>query len=106
MLSGSGGRVSTLHPLQNAARSETRYVADSGELIQAVRAIREAGTEILAIYHSHPKWKAIPSLTDLRENYYQDVPRIIVSLLDDIPDVRIWRFLAESYEELVWEVVD
>ena len=98
-------RVSSFHPLRNAAASETRYDADPRDLIAAVRALRSRGAQILAIYHSHPKWPAIPSGTDLREIYYEDVPRIIVSLLGPEAEVRIWRLEAERFEELPWRVV-
>ena len=60
------------------------------------------GREIAAIYHSHPRWEAVPSAVDLKENHYGPVPRIIVSLLADPPDVRVWRLEAESYQEIPW----
>ena len=104
LLGGFAPFVSTIHPLQNASASEVRYDADPRDLIGAVLALREAGKEILAIYHSHPKWAAIPSRTDLVENHYGDVPRIIVSLLEPTPEVRIWRLDADSYEELEWRI--
>jgi hypothetical protein len=75
-------------------------------LINAVVALRQRGAEILAIYHSHPRWRAVPSQTDLRENHYGPVPRIIVSLLDEPPDVRIWRLDPDSYQELPWRIVE
>jgi proteasome lid subunit RPN8/RPN11 len=106
LLGGVGTRVSTFHPLRNAAASETRYDADPKDLIDAVVSIRERQAEILAIYHSHPRWSAIPSRTDLQENHYGSVPRIIVSLLEEPPVVRIWRLDPASYEELPWRVVD
>src|SRR5262249_50065357 len=73
--------------------------------IAAVLAMRERRAEILAIYHSHPRWEAIPSKTDLRENHYGPVPRIIVSLLEEVPVVRVWRLDPDSYEELPWQIV-
>ncbi len=60
---------------------------------------------MLAIYHSHPRWQAVPSLTDLRENYYESLPRIIVSLLGPTPEVRIWELSADAFEELPWTLV-
>jgi [CysO sulfur-carrier protein]-S-L-cysteine hydrolase len=99
-------KVDAFYPLRNTSRSETKYDADPSELIAAVREMRTRQAEILAIYHSHPKWQAIPSQTDLAENYYEGVPRIIVSLLDEEPDVRIWRLFPNSYEELPWRVVE
>jgi proteasome lid subunit RPN8/RPN11 len=104
ILGGIAPLVSSFHPLRNASASETRYDADPRDLIEAVTAIRAQGGEILAIYHSHPRWAPIPSKTDLRENHYGDVPRIIVSLLGEPPEVRIWRLDPESYEELPWRL--
>jgi proteasome lid subunit RPN8/RPN11 len=99
-------------------------------LITAYMALRERGAEILAIYHSHPRWEAVPSRTDLEKNYYGPVPRIIVSLLGATPVVRVWRLDwvletvvevlvvgatpiirvwqldPESYEELSWRIVE
>lgn len=106
LLGGSGPRVSSFHPLRNAEASETRYTADPQDLIEAVVWMRQHGSEILAIYHSHPRWRAVPSQTDLRENYYGDVPRIIVSLLDPVPEVRIWRLDPDTYRELPWRIVE
>ncbi len=105
LLGGAGGRVDSFHPLRNASASETRYDADPNDLVAAVVALRERASEILAIYHSHPKWAAVPSKTDLRENHYGPVPRIIVSLLGSTPEVRVWRLDSDSYEELPWRVV-
>jgi [CysO sulfur-carrier protein]-S-L-cysteine hydrolase len=105
LLGGMSPLVSSIHPLRNIDASETRYNADPNDLIRAVVELRDRGAEILAIYHSHPRWAAIPSKTDLRENYYGTVPRIIVSLLPPDPEVRVWRLDPESFEELPWQVV-
>ena len=106
LLGGIKPRVSSFHPMRNVSASEIRYDADSRDLIEAVRSLREQGEEILAIYHSHPKWDAIPSKTDIRENHYGDVPRIIVSLLGESPEVRVWRLNPDSYEELPYRIVE
>lgn len=104
LLGGKGGRVDSFHPLRNAAASETRYEADPRDVIEAVRGLRGRQAEILAIYHSHPRWPAIPSRTDLAANHYGDVPRIIVSLLDDLPDVKIYRLYPNAYQALPWTI--
>lgn len=104
LLGGVAPVVSSFHPMRNASASEVRYDADPRDLIEAVQSLRARGAEILAIYHSHPRWAAIPSRTDLAENHYGDVPRIIVSLLGETPDVRVWRLDADSYEELPWSI--
>jgi proteasome lid subunit RPN8/RPN11 len=105
ILGGASCRVSSFHPLRNVAASETRYDADPQDLIRAWVWLREHGSDIAAIYHSHPRWAAVPSATDLRENHYGPVPRIIVSLLADPPEVRIWRLEPETYQEIAWRVI-
>jgi proteasome lid subunit RPN8/RPN11 len=106
ILGGMAPRVSSFHPLRNAAAaSETRYDADPRDLIDAVVALRQRGAEILAIYHSHPCWDAVPSQTDLRENHYGPVPRIIVSLKSDRPEVRVWQLDPDSFIELPWQLI-
>jgi len=106
ILGGIAPRVSSFHPLRNTSASESRYDADPRGLIDAVVALRQHGAEILAIYHSHPRWAAIPSRTDLQENHYGPVPRIIVSLLGSVPEVRVWRLDPDSYEELPWKIIE
>ena len=89
---------SLFYPLRNENQSETRYNADPHDLIAAHIDFRQRGAEILALYHSHPRWEAIPSKYDLAENHYGPVPRIIVSLKGDVPDVRVWRLDADAYD--------
>ncbi|MGA2706187.1 MAG: M67 family metallopeptidase [Isosphaeraceae bacterium] len=105
ILGGVPPRVLSLHPLRNIAASKTRYTADPKELIQALVWLREQHREILAIYHSHPRWEAVPSATDLTRNYWGEMPRIIVSMLADPPDVRVWRLRPDSFQELPWELI-
>ncbi len=104
ILAGRHNYAWEIYKLPNADQSETRYNADPQALIKAVQEMRRNGTEIMAIYHSHPRWQPIPSQTDLKENHYGEVPRIIVGLLKSPPECRVWRFLDEPlrYEELTW----
>lgn len=108
ILAGRNGHAWEIYRLPNADQSETRYNADPQALIKAVQDMRRNGTEIMAIYHSHPRWQPIPSQTDLRENHYGEVPRIIVGLLKSPPECRVWRFLDGPlrYEELSWAATE
>ena len=109
ILAGVAPRVSLFLPLRNAAPIETRttrYYADPRDLLDVEKTLRKLKLNILAIYHSHPRWEAVPSRTDLEENYCEGIPRIIVSLLGEIPIVRVWRLDPDSYEELPWRIVE
>jgi proteasome lid subunit RPN8/RPN11 len=105
ILGGIPPRVDSLFRLRNLDASEVSYNADPADILAAVRALRARGAQFLAIYHSHPQWSAVPSRTDLATNYYGDLPRIIVSLVTDPPDVRVWRLEPDSYSELPWRIV-
>ncbi len=105
ILGGVSPRVDSIYPLRNAEQSPTRYNADPEDILSAVRELRARRAEFLAIYHSHPRWQPIPSRTDLETNYYGELPRMIVSLLDDPPESRLWRLSPDSYVELEWMIV-
>ncbi len=104
LLGGVFPRAELFYPMANSEKSETRYNADPHDLIRAVQDLRKREAEILAIYHSHPRWEPVPSKADLSMNYCDDTPRIIVSLLTDPPEVGVWRLKADSYEKIAWRV--
>ena len=111
MLRPAGGvapRVSSFHPLRNVAASETRYNADPKELVEAWRsAPRAEVAQILAIYHSHPRWEAVPSTTDLKQNLLgRDAPDHRLLARRSLPDVRVWRLDPDSFQELPWKLVE
>jgi [CysO sulfur-carrier protein]-S-L-cysteine hydrolase len=109
LLGGKGRRVESHHRLQNADVGDdatTHYEAEPKELIAAVRSIREGGGDIVAIYHSHPKWPAVPSKVDLRENYWGETPRPIVSLLTEPPTMRVWILREHESTEVPWTTLE
>jgi proteasome lid subunit RPN8/RPN11 len=100
VLGGARRIASSIFRFRNVAASETRFEADPQDVIRAVQGLRARGEEFVAIYHSHPRWRAIPSKTDLERNGYGDLPQIIVGLLDDPPEVRAWRLDPSSFVEI------
>lgn len=106
LLGGQGREVWSVYRLRNERQSEIRYSADPQDLIRAIRDIREHGGEIVGIYHSHPRGSNLPSKTDLRENFWGDVPRPIIGLEGDAPSMRVWRLGPYTYQELPWRVAD
>ena len=98
------GTVDEVVRAENLRASPSGYEIDPKALL-AANDLDDDGFGV-AIYHSHPRWAAVPSATDLRENHYGAVPRIIVSLLAEPPDVRVWRLEPDSYEELAWLAVE
>ncbi len=106
VLGGCDAQVHSIHPLRNVAASPTRYAADERQLVEAHRWLRDRHWRIVAIYHSHPRWPAVPSKTDLEMNYWGDTPRIIISLLTEPAELRVWRLDNDSFQELSWTLVE
>lgn len=69
---GDGRRVYSIVPCQNACADgrSTHFVIDPREVIQAQRAGRDLGLEIVGFYHSHPDHPAQWSATDLAEAHW------------------------------------
>jgi proteasome lid subunit RPN8/RPN11 len=99
LLGGREGRVERVVRLNNAVPSPVSYVLEPTEQLRAQRELERAGLRMLAIYHSHPVSPALPSGTDVeralfpgtREPSFPDSLYIIVSLADNLPDVRAFR---------------
>jgi proteasome lid subunit RPN8/RPN11 len=103
ILAGVPPTASVAYPLRNAANSPSRYNSDPRDLFRANVDLRKRGLAVVAIYHSCPKTAAVPGPTDLRENAYGDVPRVIVAR-GEVPTVRVWRLTRRYCEELTWRL--
>ncbi len=77
---GGEARAEALYPLPNISPiPEREYLADPVHLLRALKAMREGGLALVALYHSHPHGPAMPSLTDFRLAAYP-VPYVIADL--------------------------
>jgi proteasome lid subunit RPN8/RPN11 len=69
-------------PVKNISPSAQEYEMEPGELIAALRGLRESGERLIAIFHSHPHGPAAPSRTDVDRAYYPEAAHLIVSLAE------------------------
>ena len=103
------GRAQTIYPSKNVATDPlVTYEAAAEDLFAAQRAMREAGEQLLAIYHSHPR--AIdpePSPTDVRLAYYPSAVYLIVGLGNKEGSLRAFRIdeRTGSWEPIEYEIV-
>jgi proteasome lid subunit RPN8/RPN11 len=98
------GRVTQHLPLVNALTSPTEYESEPRSMLAAHKATRAAGTDVLAVYHSHPTSDPVPSRRDLERNYGEQLVNLIIGLRTAEPDVRGWWLTAESAREAAWDV--
>ncbi len=105
ILGGVPPFVSSIHPLTNIEKSQVLYTADPLDLIATDKALRASGAEWLVIYHSHPRSAPIPSKVDMKLNHDDPTPKMIVSLVGEPPEARLWRLTSDSFEELPWRLL-
>jgi proteasome lid subunit RPN8/RPN11 len=107
LLAGSpDGRISHHFPIRNDLASPTEYLTNARDLLAASKAVRVAGAEVLAIYHSHPSSAPVPSAKDVAGNHWGDsVVHLIVGLTGPEPDVRAWHISESGYTPADWRTV-
>jgi proteasome lid subunit RPN8/RPN11 len=100
------GRVAFRLPVRNDLASPTEYLTNPRDLLTAMRAVRAAGAEVLAIYHSHPAWPPVPSAKDVAGNTWGEaVVHLIVGLAGPEPDVQAWHIGAGTSTPATWAAV-
>jgi proteasome lid subunit RPN8/RPN11 len=89
MVGGDEGEARTVYRAENAEASPLRYSIDTKEQFRLMRAIEEAGEDLVGIYHSHTKSAAYPSQTDVNLAGWPEAVYLIASLADpDAPDLK------------------
>lgn len=83
----------------NTTRSRDRYELDPLAMVSADAEARQAGLDVVGIWHSHPDHPAEPSETD-RSKAWEGWSYLIVSVTDaGVADLRSWRLSGEAFAE-------
>jgi len=77
-------------PLVNAAVSLTRFESSPESMLAAMKQLRNSGLDVLAVYHSHPTTPPTPSKLDVELNYAPGVLTVIISLMNESPEIVAW----------------
>jgi [CysO sulfur-carrier protein]-S-L-cysteine hydrolase len=90
ILAGKGNKVGKVYFMTNAKPGPAYYEMDAEEQFRVMKDIRDSGSEMVGLFHSHPAGQAYPSSIDVEKAYwpgsqlpnYPDAVYVIVSLLD------------------------
>jgi proteasome lid subunit RPN8/RPN11 len=90
ILGGRDGRVENVYCMANARPGPVSYEMDPEEQFTVMKDIRQAGLEMVGVFHSHPGGPAYPSVIDVEKAYwpgtqlpnYPETVYVIVSLMD------------------------
>jgi proteasome lid subunit RPN8/RPN11 len=107
LLAGPAGTITRLFSAENIASAPaTAYEIAPQELFGLMRKIRDAGLELLGIYHSHPTGDNTPSARDIERAYYPDAAYFILSPRTEAPKpIRAFSIRAGHAYELDIQVV-
>jgi len=102
LIGSQNGLPCTCYPISNRADLPAqRFLLDAAEQIAAMVKIREAGEELFAIYHSHPKAPAEPSPTDMGLVTYPNALYLIISLnTKGVLEMRGFKMDGQAPEEV------
>jgi len=106
LLGGRDWRVGTRYPLVNRSpEPERRYFAVPEDLFVAMRKMREAGEELVVIYHSHPRGPSHPSQTDIELAFYPEAAYLIVAL-EPQTEVRAFQIKEQAVTEIALDLLE
>ena len=104
LVAGRGGVATTVYPGRNISPTPAvAYELDHDTLARIVD-FEDAGLELAAIYHSHPRGPETPSPTDIAHAYYAESVYLIVSLASpEFPVIRGFRITNQKVREVAFE---
>ena len=105
LIAGTNQTVLEIIPIANVAPDPERHFhMDDMALLKAFKRIEQQNLTLLAMYHSHPMGRAIPSLEDIREaaKHYPGMIQLITATSSaKQPDLRAWQIDADRSVERV-----
>jgi proteasome lid subunit RPN8/RPN11 len=93
--------VANVHPAPR-----THFAIDPQALIDAHRAARTGGAQVVGYYHSHPQGPAEPSATDRACASGDGAVWAIIAPNDPEADTRFWRDGKQGFVALPFTIID
>lgn len=93
-IQASGGTAGT--DRWEAASEERRFLVSPQDTVRSMKRAREAGMDLVGVYHTHPNHPAVPSDFD-RDAAWPDWSYVIVSVREEaVADFRSWTLLEDG----------
>ena len=105
MVASVDGEAVRVFAAVNAAASPLRYEIDGAEQYRIQSQIEDQGWDLGAIYHSHTRSAPYPSQTDINLAFYPDSVYLIIGVVGPQPEVRAFRIVERTVEEVALSVV-
>ena len=99
-LAGKDNVITSFYPMTNIDNSPEHFSFDPKEQFSVVKEVRAKEEKILAVYHSHPETPARLSEEDIKLFNDPDPVYIIVSLKDELPQIKGFKVLKPTEHEI------
>jgi proteasome lid subunit RPN8/RPN11 len=108
LIASKNGIPSTCYPIANSSKQpQQRFLLDAKQQIAAMATMRNEGEELFAIYHSHPKAPAKPSIHDLEAAAYTQALCLIISLnIKGVLEMRGFKISQQQAQEVVLTLLE
>jgi proteasome lid subunit RPN8/RPN11 len=102
------GKPCSCYPITNSADTpQQHFLLETSQQIAAMKQIREKGESLFAIYHSHPKSPAIPSVFDIEQAVYPEALHFIISLnTKGVLELRAFKIAEIQIHELNLNLIE
>lgn len=97
LIGHANGLVCEYLQLVNELKNPTRFLTEPRSMLRAEKRCRELNLNVLAMVHSHPTSKPVPSRYDLEDHYSNNVICLIISLAESQPDIQGWWIEQGTY---------
>lgn len=101
-LSGNDQFIYSIWPLHNEAKSRIKFFVSEKVVRKTLLKIEQLNERVLAIYHTHPLSKPIPSKYDIEYHADEAVKMVIVSYRTKLPVAKCYRIRGLVYEECLF----
>ena len=106
ILSGTNDTVADVHEAENTLHSPVEYLMNPQDQLRIVSAIFDRNLDDLAYYHSHPASRPYPSVTDVNKVVIGRARMVIVTLREDVTQLRSFFVEDGRVEEEGVEISD
>ena len=91
----------TVYEMMNVDASPVHFSFDPKEQFSVIKDARKNGQKPLVVYHSHPESEARLSNEDLRLLTDPDMVYVIISLDQDVPDIKAYQIVDGNIKDVM-----
>ncbi|MFD2654533.1 Mov34/MPN/PAD-1 family protein [Gracilibacillus thailandensis] len=97
LLAGFQQQVTSFWSLQNQVKSSSRFYVPKEIVTSTVEKIQNRKEQVLAIFHTHPSTKPVPSHFDLKHHPDDEVDMVILSHKYALPQIKWYQIRHNTY---------